>query len=168
LINTTAEQPRSARAALPARAAALDIASMPSLRLHLLIGALQGIALWLLYEAGQRWGWLTAFPRALSALVCFSVAAPLAWYLTHAVFVSERSRAAFAVLLGLLLAALGAHAASVSGSEKPAVGSFTFLVPIGVLAFLLVSLVGGWESSRRRLGMPDSSSSRGATLSSRR
>ena len=128
------------------------MASMPSLRLHLAIGALQGIALWLLYEAGQRWGWLTGFPRALSALVCFSVAAPLAWYLTHAVFVSERSRVAFAVLLGLLVAALGAHAASVSGFEKPEPAFIAFLIPAAVLAFLVMSLAGGWESSRRRFG----------------
>jgi len=127
---------------------------MPSLRLHLLLGALQGIALWLLYEAAERWGWLTAFPRALAALVCFSVVAPLAWYLTHGVFASERSRVAFAVLLGLLLAALGAHAAAVAGAERPLVDSvvFSFVIPAAVLAFLVMSLAGAWESSRRRFG----------------
>src|SRR4029079_16299184 len=96
----------------------------PSLTVHVVVGAVQGVAVWLLYEGARNWGWSAAFPRAYAAALSFCVAGPLAWYLTHDAFASARVRRVYAALVGVLFGALGAHTASVSGAEKPLLGYF--------------------------------------------
>ncbi len=53
----------------------------PSLRWHLVVGALQGLAVWMLYEAVRNSTWPATSPPAFGAAAYATIAAPLALYL---------------------------------------------------------------------------------------
>jgi hypothetical protein len=127
---------------------------IPSLRSHLVVGALQGLALWWLYEAHERAAWPATSPAVFGALAYAAVAAPLAWYLSHGVFASKRARVLFAVILGGCFGVLGAHAGSVLRGATLFTWSISHLLAAGVLGFVIIGLVGAWNGQSRRFDYP--------------
>jgi hypothetical protein len=121
---------------------------------YFIVGALQGVALWLLYEGVRRGDALPVSPRMLAALFYACIAGPLAWYLTLGAFTAERTRLMFVLLVAVLFAGLGAHAASVSGAAAPWLWPEGLAIPTAVLGFLVVSLACGWDVARRRFDYP--------------
>jgi hypothetical protein len=105
-------------------------------RAYIVLGLVQGLALWALYHSvGNRPG---PIGPAFAAVLQFSLAGPLAWYLSAASFGSARARAGVAVLVGSLLAALGVHA----GATGDALG-FDRIVASLVLGYVIVALAAG-------------------------
>jgi hypothetical protein len=103
---------------------------------YIVLGLVQGLALWALYHSvGNGPG---PIGPAFAAVLQFSLAGPLAWYLSAASFGSARARAGVAVLVGSLLAALGVHA----GATGDALG-FDRIVASLVLGYVIVALAAG-------------------------
>lgn len=122
------------------------MAAQPALlAVYLLVGVLQGLALWLLtgYEKG---GLLSGHPRLLSASVHFAVAAPMAWYLLAGGSLRPLARAAVAIAIAALVSSLAAHAA---GTAADSGDPFTFKLAAAVLSYMLVVLAAGLDPRRR-------------------
>lgn len=122
--------------------------------MHLLAGALHGLVLWLLYEALQKSTWPATSPPALGAACYAAAAVPLAWYLTHGAFASERIRLAFALVLGVCFAALGAHLGAIATLGDRPSWSPTHVLAAGVVGFAVVCLASGCDVARRRFDYP--------------
>jgi hypothetical protein len=114
---------------------------------YIVLGLVQGLALWALYHSvGNRPG---PIGPAFAAVLQFSLAGPLAWYLSAASFGSARARAGVAVLVGSLLAALGVHA----GATGDALG-FDRIVASLVLGYVIVALAAGVDWRAKALDYP--------------
>ncbi len=86
------------------------VMATPGMWLYLLIGAVQGLALWALHEATQRSLWPATSGPWLSASLYAVLAVPAAWYLLHGGFKRQRTHLAVVGVIGGLYAGLGAHA----------------------------------------------------------
>jgi hypothetical protein len=116
---------------------------------HAAIGAVQGLALWALYESVHNNHWPPGSAPWIWCLAYALLIGPLAWQLLPGVFASEARRVACAVGFGLVFALLGAHAgAQVDGDRfEPT----SYLPVAAILAFVLIGLVAGWNRETRRL-----------------
>ena len=112
---------------------------------YLLLGLVQGVALWLLTmpEASLRF---LEHPALHSALIHFAAGAPLAWYLLAGSPVGPRTQVGIAVTIAVLIGGLAAHAvATSSGGREP----FSFMLAAAVLSYMLVALASGFDPQRR-------------------
>lgn len=137
------------KAWLPAGAApARDAADTEPIATYIVLGVVQGLALWALYHAlHDRPGPIGPF---FAAMLQFSLAGPLAWYLSAATFSSALVRAGLALVVGGLLAALGAHAAATGDAF-----AFDRIVASAVLGYVIVALAGAALAlAQHRLGTP--------------
>ncbi len=108
---------------------------------------MQGVVLWLLYEAVQGSLYRIISTRVLGAALYAAVAGPLAWYLSHGAFTSERRRLTFAMVAGAVFSALGAHVGALS---KAAYWVVSYVFAAAVLEFVTIVLVGGWDATTKR------------------
>lgn len=115
---------------------------------YLLVGLAQGVALWALHESGQRNVWPATDPTALAALTHFFVAGPLAWLFLGASLADARTRTIASALVGLLMGALGGHAAA-SGAPGTTF-LFSFALASAILSYVVIALVGGFDISARQ------------------
>jgi hypothetical protein len=120
-------------------------AGAASLAAYLLLGFVQGLALWLLTRATNE-GALSAHPALFSALVHFTVAAPLAWYLLAGSALRSIGRMGAAIAISALVCGLAAHAAATSGAGGE---PFSFKLAAAVLSYMLVVLAAGFDAQRR-------------------
>lgn len=118
------------------------------------MGALQGFALWMLYEAVQRSTWPATSPTVFGAGAYAAVVVPLAWYFSHDAFASERARVFFVAIVGLGFGALGAHAGASLRSGALSSWPPSYVVAASVLGFVVVSLAGAWDFRWRRFDYP--------------
>jgi hypothetical protein len=116
---------------------------------YLLVGMVQGLALWALYEANKRNTWPATDPAVFSAFVHILVDGPIAWYFLSGSLVGGRRRLAWALGVALLIAGLALHAVT-SGTDDSRAAPFSFTIASAVLAYVLVALVGGFDASVRR------------------
>ena len=118
------------------------------------MGVLQGLALWVLYEAVQFEVWPATSPRVFGAAAYAAVVAPLAWYLAHDAFPSQRARVLFAIAMGAAFAGLGAHAGATVRSGALVSWPPSYVLAAVVLGFVAVSLCGAWDFRWRRFDYP--------------
>jgi len=121
-----------------------------SLPVHLLLGVLQGLALWLL---GRPFidGVFATHPALPTAGIHFAVAAPVGWYLLAGSPLRPRARAGVALAIAALVGGLAGHATATSGKGHP---PFSFTLAAAVLAYVLVVLAAGFDARRRWFDYP--------------
>lgn len=120
-----------------------DAADTEPIAPYIVLGVVQGVTLWALYYTlHNRPGPIGPF---FAATLQFSLAGPLAWYLSAANFRSAPARAGLALIVGGLLAALGAHAGATGDAF-----AFDRIVASAVLGYVIVALVAAgidWRAS---------------------
>jgi hypothetical protein len=118
------------------------------------VGLAQGLALLALYEIASRGSWLSTHAPVLLALLYATIALPFAWYLTEDVVgLSPRRRRVTALVLGLVLALLGAcegwAGADAEGVARPSLPMMACLA----LGFVGLPLLAHAQRSNRQ-GVP--------------
>jgi hypothetical protein len=112
---------------------------------YLALGLAQGLALYgLIGPDGVSP--LHAHPVRLSALVHFTFAAPLVYYLLAGSLLRVRARAVVSVAIAALVSGLAAYTAA-TGSRWG--GPFSFTLAVAALSYMLVVLAAGFETRRR-------------------
>ncbi|MGZ5270686.1 MAG: hypothetical protein ACXWC6_08720 [Ramlibacter sp.] len=124
---------------------ATSLAGPGPLLAYLVLGFLQGLALWLLTRPASV-GLFSGHPALLSASVHFAAGAPVAWYLLAGSRLRPVARAGVALAIAALLCGLAAHAAATSGDGRE---PFSFMLAAAALSYMLVVLVAGFDARRR-------------------
>jgi hypothetical protein len=128
-----------------------------------LVGALQGFVLWLLWRAAEDQFWPATQPMALGALLWAAVAVPAAYYLSENSGITWARRARLLAGVGIAYALLGAYAGWMGEPLDEAdqarrligsAGAFGQIVASGVMGFMLLPLVCGWQRAHRRFDYP--------------
>ncbi|WP_420223715.1 DUF4153 domain-containing protein [Pigmentiphaga litoralis] len=122
----------------------------PRLWLHVALGAAQGAGLWALIELADKSS-ASSYGPLLVALMYATAVAPSAWHFSHDGFAQPRARIAFAVVMAMMFAALGAHAAPPAFQPVHDLFPVSFLFVSALLAFVLVALACGVDMGARRI-----------------
>lgn len=118
--------------------------------LHAVIGAVQGLALWSLHDSLEGHFWPPGSAPKIWALAYCIAMAPTAWQLLPGVFTRASQRVGCALALGLAYALLGAHAGWQNGDAGWG-ADYSYAFVATVLAFVLLSVIGGWDAPRRHM-----------------
>lgn len=128
-------------------------------RILLLIGALQGWALWGLWKAREVKVWPSMDPISERMLLYVSLALPFAYYLSENLTLPDnRRRTALLLGIGLLFAGLGAYSGWADYTHIDALGSeWNFpparpsdLLAAAILGFILIPVIAHYEGGRAR------------------
>lgn len=128
-------------------------------RILLLIGALQGWALWGLWKAREIKSWPSMDPVSERMLLYVSLALPFAYYLSENLTLPDkRRRTALLVGVGVLFALLGAYSGWADYTHIDALGrEWDFpparpsdLLAAGILGFILIPLIAHYERAPAR------------------
>ena len=119
---------------------------LPSLKIHLAVGLVQGLALYSLFLWAKGGGWTLHRPM-FASLAQFCVVLPLAWALLAGSYWSESRRVLLAFLVALVAAGLSWHAIAGQGgaSEPP----FSYLPAQLVLLYVSGHLIAGFDPRSR-------------------
>lgn len=128
-------------------------------RILLLIGALQGWALWGLWKAREIKSWPSMDPISERMLLYVSLALPFAYYLSeNLTFPGNHRRTALLLGIGLLFAWLGAYSGWADYTHIDALGSeWNFsparpsdLLVAAILGFILIPVIAHYEGATQR------------------
>lgn len=129
----------------------------PASRPLMLVGALQGVALWFLWHAADTPHWPQGMPMVMGALLWATLAVPAAIYLSENAGLAPARRRWLVAAIGVLYLLLGAYAGwlgdPVEAMERQPrligpYGSFAHVLAALVLGFILVPLVAGRVGGR--------------------
>ncbi|MDF3031556.1 MAG: hypothetical protein K0R03_2114 [Moraxellaceae bacterium] len=135
----------------------------PASRPMILVGALQGVVLWVLWQANKDLFWPATEPMAMGILLWTAVATPAAYYLTENAGLAWPRRAKLLALVAIAYALLGGYTGWIGSPLDDAdrtrrlLGSsnaFASIVAAGVMGFILLPLVSGWRRTERRFDYP--------------
>lgn len=128
-------------------------------RILLMIGALQGWALWGLWKAREIKSWPSMDPISERMLLYVSLALPFAYYLSENLTLpTKRRRVALLMGVGVLFACLGAYSGWADYTPMEVLGSEWNFPPVrpsdlmaaGILGFILIPLFAHYEGPTTR------------------
>ncbi len=123
------------------------------------IGAVQGALIYWLYRAGKEHFWPATSSSIIGMLGALALGVPALIYLSHDAGIPAKRRALLLALMALAYALLGWYAGWMEGSEGH-FGAFASMhagnaLAAGILGFVLVPLVSGWNAVRTAAGRWD-------------
>lgn len=128
-----------------------------------LVGALQGLVLWSLWRACEDQFWPATAPVALGALLWIAIAVPAAYYLSENAGLARARRRVLLLGIAIAYGLLGAYAGwmgeplNESEQARRLIGhanAFGHILAAGVMGFMLLPLVCGWQSAQKRFVYP--------------
>lgn len=135
----------------------------PVSRPMMLVGALQGLVLWWLWRASEDFFWPATQPLAMGTLLWISVAVPAAYYLSENADLGWKRRGRLLALVALAYGMLGGYAGWMGAPLDEAdrmrrllgsANAFAQVLAAGVMGFILLPLVSGWQGAGKRFDYP--------------
>jgi hypothetical protein len=125
----------------------------PASRALMLVGSLQGAALWFLWHAADTPHWPSNIPMLMGALLWSALAVPIAIYLSENAGLSRLRRLQLVLGVGVLYLCFGVYAGWLGSpvdamEQQNLYGSFAHVLAALVLGFIVVPLLAGREQGR--------------------